>query len=217
MARSTRSRQRLIEAAERLFSQRGIDAVSLAEITTEAQLNNTGAVHYYFGGRDELLDAIADEHRVEIDRRRDELLDVLEATGDTTTESLARALIQPLVDQLDDPRGRAFLSIQAQRHLRPRPTGAPASRRPLALRVLGLREAGSATGSVASLLNELALLLTYGALAQRARLEAGEPGRGDALDRDTFVDHLVGAVVRVYATDAPPRGRRAHGPSNTAK
>ncbi len=69
VARDTR--QRLLEAAEERFATRGIDSVSLAEITTAAGLNNTGAVHYHFGGREELLEAIIEEHRAVLDRRRD--------------------------------------------------------------------------------------------------------------------------------------------------
>jgi AcrR family transcriptional regulator len=203
----TNAKERLAEAAERLFADRGIDAVSLAEITAEAGLNNTGAVHYYFGGREQLLEAIVDAHRAEVDRRRDELIDRLEAAGDTRYESLVRALIEPLVDKLDDERGRAFLSIQAQRHLRPRPVAAPASRRPLALRLVAMMGTRDLTGPIAQLVSEFGLLLTYGALAQRALIEGGEPGRGSAVERREFVDQLVAAVVRVQSAGAAPRAR----------
>jgi AcrR family transcriptional regulator len=198
---ATDSRQRLIEAAEHLFATRGIDAVSLAEITLEAGLNNTGAVHYYFGGREELLEAIVEQHRTELDRRREELFDAAEARGPVDLEAVLRASIEPLVDQLDDPRGRAFLSIQAQRHLRPRRP--PAQSRPVAARMMRALGASGARDPVAKLVGDFGLLLTFGALAQRARTEGG--GRA-AVPRQVFVDELVAAVVRVHTV--PARGRR---------
>lgn len=207
MAAQTNAKARLVEAAERLFARRGIDAVSLAEITAEAGLRNTGAVHYYFGGREQLLEAIVESHRAEVDRRREELLDGLEAAGETNYPALVRALIEPLVDKLDDERGRDFLSIQAQRHLRPRPIAGPASRRPLALRLVAMVGTPDLGGPVAQLVSEFGLLLTYGALAQRALIEGGESGRGSGLDRDDFVDQLVAAVVRVQSEGAAPRPR----------
>jgi AcrR family transcriptional regulator len=200
------TRQRLLEAAVELFATRGIDSVSLAEITSAAGLNNTGAVHYHFGGREEILDAIIDEHRAVLDRRRDHLFDVLEGAGDTSLDSLVRVLVQPLVEKLDDVRGRAFLSIQAQRMLRPRP--ANVERRPLALRLLRLLGMPDAPGPVAALLSDFSQQLTFSALAQRARVEA--EGLRTELDRDEFVEQLVAAVERVLddrLTTHAPRGR----------
>ncbi len=69
------TRRQLLDAAEELFATRGIDAVSLAEITQVAGLRNTGAVHHHFGGREELLAAVVDEHRQRLDARRSALLD----------------------------------------------------------------------------------------------------------------------------------------------
>src|SRR5687767_10583158 len=88
-------RQRLLEAAERLFAAQGIDGVSLAELTRAAGLGNTGAVHHYFGGREQLLEAIVEQHRAELDARREQLLDEAEALGDTSLALLVRVLVSP--------------------------------------------------------------------------------------------------------------------------
>lgn len=49
---------RLVLAAERLFALRGIAGVSLRQIATEAGSANNSAVHYYFGSKQGLIEAI---------------------------------------------------------------------------------------------------------------------------------------------------------------
>lgn len=49
---------RLVVAAERLFALHGIDGVSLRQIATEAGSANNSAVHYHFGSKKGLIEAI---------------------------------------------------------------------------------------------------------------------------------------------------------------
>jgi AcrR family transcriptional regulator len=188
------SRQRLIESAEELFAARGIDAVSLAELTQAAGLNNTGAVHYYFGGREELLAAVVDKHRARLDARREGLLDELEPGGGSDVELIVRVLVEPMADQLDDPRGRAFLSIQAQRSQRPRRR--PPTPRPVTARVRRLLGVPEGAGAVDVLLSDFGRDLAYAALAQRAVVEA-DGGREAGIGRDEFVQQLTSAIARI--------------------
>jgi len=188
-------RQRLLEAAERLFAAQGIDGVSLAELTRAASLGNTGAVHHYFGGREQLLEAIVEQHRAELDARREQLLDEAEVLGDTSLALLVRVLVEPMAAKLDDERGRAFLSIQAQRTLRPRhrrPTP-----RPLAERVLRLLGIPGVPGPVVRQLGDFGRDLAFAALAQRAMVEA-EGGREAGIGRDEFVAQLCAAIARIH-------------------
>jgi AcrR family transcriptional regulator len=194
-------RQRLLDAAERLFATQGIDGVSLAELTRAAGLGNTGAVHHYFGGREQLLDAIVERHRAELDARREELLDEAEDLGDTSVALLVRVLIEPMADKLDDEHGRAFLSIQAQRTLRPRHR--PPTPRPLAQRVLRLLGLPGVPGPVAQQLEEFGRDLAFAALAQRATVEA-EGGREAGIGRDEFVAQLCAAVARIHMPGRVP-------------
>ena len=190
------TRDRLLLAAEELFATQGIDAPSLAEITQAAGSGNTGAVHYHFGGREELLAAIVDEHRTELDARREALLDELEASGEVTPDGLVRCLIGPMIDLLDDERGRAYLSIAAQRALRPKQ--APPSPRPVVVRLLHLEGRPGGRAPVAGLLAELGFLTATSALAQRARLEAID-GRDAGIGRAAFAEELLAAIVRIVA------------------
>lgn len=201
-ASPTSTRERLLAAAETLFAERGIDAVSLAEITKAAGGHNTGAVHHHFGGREELLAAIVDEHRGHLDARREALLDDLESQGGVTPSRLVRSLVLPMIELLDDPRGRAFLSIQAQRALRPRPAGR--TPRPVVQRLLRIEGHPGGRAPVGGFLADLGELTAVSALAQRARLEA-EQGRDAGIGRDEFSRQLLAAVTRVVAPgDGPP-------------
>jgi len=92
----------LILAAERLFAERGIEGVSLREINLAAKQRNTSAAHYHFGSKDALVDAIFEYRRTEIGRRRDEILDALEAQGNTgDLRALAAALVSPLAPEIE--------------------------------------------------------------------------------------------------------------------
>ena len=49
-----RTRERIIAAASKVLAEKGYDATTLREISREAQAA-PGLVHYYFGGKDQLL------------------------------------------------------------------------------------------------------------------------------------------------------------------
>ncbi|GGV45652.1 hypothetical protein GCM10010261_20120 [Streptomyces pilosus] len=54
---SSSTRDRLLNAAEKLFLEHGVNQVSVRAINSEAGLN-PGAVHYHFGSRDGLVAAL---------------------------------------------------------------------------------------------------------------------------------------------------------------
>jgi AcrR family transcriptional regulator len=191
------ARRALLDAAERLFASEGIDGVSLREVTHAAGLGNAGAVHYYFGGRDALLEAVLARRRAALDARRDELLDAVEADGEPTAERVVAALVRPLVELLDDPSGRAFLSIQAQHTTRPRDQARLP--RPLALRVRQLLGVPARPGPAARLRSDFAQGMVFTALASRAAAESAATRLGS---RAGFEVELVQAATRVL-TAAP--------------
>jgi AcrR family transcriptional regulator len=107
------TRRLLIDAAEQLFVEKGLD-VPLGEITKAAGQRNTGAVHYHFGGRDGLLRAILDRHVPVMAARRGALLtEALAAPADPV--GYARALVLPVTDLLyGPPADRAYLQISVR-------------------------------------------------------------------------------------------------------
>ncbi|WP_433492034.1 TetR/AcrR family transcriptional regulator [Nocardia grenadensis] len=103
--------QRLILAAERLFAERGIDAVSLRSVMAEAGAN-VASVHYHFGSKDALVDALISRRSEQLHTRRAELLDAVEAAGAPEVRALADAFVRP-VGELAAAGGTPWIRLVA--------------------------------------------------------------------------------------------------------
>jgi len=107
-------RQILLRTAEELFANKGIDAVSLNEINKAAGQRNTSALHYHFGNKENLIDAIVYQEFDSIVARMNEEFDKLDAAMDFDSMALVRAVAIPFVEMLDTPRGINYLRIMVQ-------------------------------------------------------------------------------------------------------
>jgi AcrR family transcriptional regulator len=110
------TRARLIRAAERLFAERGVEAVSLREVNREAGQRNASALQYHFADRDGLVRAILAKHEPAVEARRHDLLDAIEKDDAACDlHHLAAALVVPAAERLSDrDGGRDYLRIVAQ-------------------------------------------------------------------------------------------------------
>src|SRR3954462_11767989 len=102
MAEATASTpERILQAAERLFGERGIDAVSLREITTAAGVNSAAA-HYHFGSKEAVLEELFTLRARPIAERRQELLSQLklDRNGRPKLEDVLRAFLAPALEAL---------------------------------------------------------------------------------------------------------------------
>jgi AcrR family transcriptional regulator len=91
------TRRRILEAAERLFLEHGFDGTSLRTLTAAAGVN-LAAVHYHFGGKDELFRAMLSARLDPLNRERLALLAEYEkaAGGEPLAcETLLNALFIP--------------------------------------------------------------------------------------------------------------------------
>ena len=66
-----------MRAAEQLFAERGIHAVSNRLISEAAGQGNNAAVNYHFGSKDQLLHALVAHHSTQIDSLRTTMVDAL--------------------------------------------------------------------------------------------------------------------------------------------
>jgi AcrR family transcriptional regulator len=109
------TRKRIIDTAEALFAERGVESTSLLEIAKASGQKNRSALQYHFTNKEGLLDAVLDKHAQDISDARVLMLDQLERRGDYTLYELIEALVLPMASQLDNPDGgRAFLKIHSQ-------------------------------------------------------------------------------------------------------
>jgi AcrR family transcriptional regulator len=91
------TKQRILDTAERLFGERGYDAISLRHIIGEAGVN-LAAVHYHFGSKEELLDEVVLRKVVPLNEARLALLDRAEkgaGGAPVPVESVLRAFLIP--------------------------------------------------------------------------------------------------------------------------
>lgn len=92
----------LIEAAESLFAEHGVEGVSIRQIGAAIGSANVNVVAYHFGGKDALIRAVYRHRLPDIDRRRRELLDAADTAGrGEDLATLLRVHYLPLYEQVD--------------------------------------------------------------------------------------------------------------------
>jgi AcrR family transcriptional regulator len=108
------ARTRIVDAAERLFSEHGYHAVSLRTIMSLADVN-VSAAHYYFGSKKNLLQAVLDRRAAPINKsRKERLLRCIQKNGKTApVEKILEAYIGPALEICSDPGGELFVRVSA--------------------------------------------------------------------------------------------------------
>ena len=98
------TRERLLDAAERLFAARGFDGTSLREVTAAAGAN-VAAIHYHFGSKEELLRAVLSRIVAPVNSERLRLLELAEADaapGAPSVEAILEAFLAPDLQVIRD-------------------------------------------------------------------------------------------------------------------
>ncbi len=118
---SAHTRERLLDASERLFAEKGFRAASVRDITRESSCN-IAAVNYHFGGKSNLYREVFLRRLRSMRKLR---LDAIEtalsragkdATLDFLVEAFATGFVAPLVE---DNSGRLWLLLLAQELIDP--------------------------------------------------------------------------------------------------
>ncbi|HMG43834.1 MAG TPA: helix-turn-helix domain-containing protein [Acidimicrobiales bacterium] len=208
------TKERLIEAAERLFAEQGIDAVSLREINRASGARNAIAVQYHFSDRAGVVRAILDKHMPDVESRRHAMLDQYEAERDAEPDSdareaqirtLAAALVRPLAAKLADADGGpAFLQIYADLLNRPNPHMTPSAFEPGSDSFQRWRRLAK------PLVDETAVRLhrRFTSLLHAA-VELGRRARsGPHPDDRLFTSWLIDVVAAILAAPVSPETRR---------
>lgn len=93
------TKDRILDAAEALFARQGVAATSLRSVTAEAGVNGA-AIHYHFGSKTALVQALIERRVAPINDERLARLAELEAAAGAApvaVEALLRAFLSPMV------------------------------------------------------------------------------------------------------------------------
>jgi AcrR family transcriptional regulator len=123
--RSTVTKERILDTAESLFMEHGFEATGLRQITTDAGVN-LAAVHYHFGGKEELFEAVLTRRLDPMNQERVALLDELEAAARSkplTCEAIIGAMFIPALKLARDKArgGKNFLRLLGRAYADPAP------------------------------------------------------------------------------------------------
>ncbi|NVN48696.1 Transcriptional regulator, AcrR family [Mycolicibacterium hippocampi] len=96
--RATGTQEAILKAAERLYAEHGVFAVSNRQVSEAAGQGNNAAVGYHFGTKTDLVRAIEHKHRLPIEELRERRIADI---GDSTQmRDWVAALVCPLTDHL---------------------------------------------------------------------------------------------------------------------
>ena len=108
----------ILDVAERLFAEHGLERVSIRDIIQTANLN-LGAINYHFGTKQQLIAAIFKRRLIPLDQERLRLLDAAETAAGAKApklEDVLEAFIRPAVQHaMDSEQGSAvFRKLMAR-------------------------------------------------------------------------------------------------------
>jgi AcrR family transcriptional regulator len=111
------TKDKLMDAAEKLFARRGFHGVSLRDITAEADVK-LALVNYHFGTKKNLLAEVIDRrgHVLNDERRRRLIEERLKAAPQApSTEAVVGAFLNPILDRLAHagPGWHSYFSLLA--------------------------------------------------------------------------------------------------------
>lgn len=113
---TTNTKTTIMDAAELMMAKHGIQGVSLRAILSEAGANSA-ALHYHFGSRERLIEAIIGRHGFANNLRRRELLEpLLESKNAVTADDAINVIVDPFVEMLHEKgeAGRRFIRFLAR-------------------------------------------------------------------------------------------------------
>jgi AcrR family transcriptional regulator len=90
-------RERLLDAAIMLFAERGVAGTSLGEIAREAHVT-PALVHYYFGNRDQRLDALTDERIAPLVATLGQRISEADPDASSTARTFVRTIVAMLAE-----------------------------------------------------------------------------------------------------------------------
>src|SRR5437879_10314950 len=115
MKQPSATRSRILDVAEALFGERGLDRVSIRDITRKARVN-LAAINYHFGSKEDLIAAVFERRVVPVNEARLAALDLVEKSAGKRIpklEAVLEAFIRPALQSSLKPSkgGTAFSKL----------------------------------------------------------------------------------------------------------
>ena len=107
---------RLLDAAEKLFSEHGFEGTSVRDIAATAGCN-IAAVNYYFGGKEKLYTEVWRRQLMQIRDARIQAIEQVmsEKEGNPSLEDLLRSFANAFIGPfVDESRSRRFMNLMAR-------------------------------------------------------------------------------------------------------
>jgi AcrR family transcriptional regulator len=101
--RASSTQEAILVAAERLYAEHGMFAVSNRQVSEAAGQGNNAAVGYHFGTKADLVRAIEQKHRGPVEQLREHMVVGLQKSGESPEmRAWVACLVRPLTDHLAD-------------------------------------------------------------------------------------------------------------------
>lgn len=157
------TRERLLDVSEELFAEKGIAGTSLRVLTQTAGVN-LAAVHYHFGSKDGLVDAVLERRAKALNRERLADLARIEATSSEGPPGVGEILTAFVV-----PGARALEALQDRRALLARLRGRIEAEPPEVVEALVRKHFGPVCAHFTEALQRALPLLSKEVVAERFR------------------------------------------------
>ncbi len=210
------TKDRLLDAAERVFARDGVQGARIRDINALAGQRNPSALHYHFGSRAAVVEAILLRYQTGVEGTTASTFDRLEAAGrELGVREIVDAVVRPLVGSLDSQSGRDCVRIIPQllpalsRNLR---AGIVVPATPVSRRVLTMLDERMASLSIPERVRR-ERLVTYAVvlttlLGERAH-HVEEGGDDLLLGREGFATHLVDVLEALLVAPTNVTNRRS--------
>lgn len=123
-ARSLQTKERILDAAEQVFAERGFEGASIRDIAALAGVQ-VGLVHHHGGGKEELFHQTVARRASELSDLRLSALEAARARHDLTLRDVLDCFVRPYIDlaQGEEPHwvayGRLVAQVSADERWRP--------------------------------------------------------------------------------------------------
>jgi AcrR family transcriptional regulator len=109
------TRRQIVDAAEALFAEHGVDAVTLLDIARAAGQKNRNAPQYHFGDKAGLINAVLDKHGDLISVRRKAMMERFGTGQSPTLRDLVEAYVLPVATHVADTENAVtYLLLHSQ-------------------------------------------------------------------------------------------------------